>query len=110
MTDDASRPRLSPEQIVLLYERQLNRTVLMHLVGGLLAIVLAVAAAVLIKPFWLGIVVGMVLILAGGMLQRLLVIRVRCPACGARVLGRIHSIVQARGMKTCPVCAVKLRS
>ena len=109
MTDEDSRPRLSPEQIVLLYERQLNRTVVMHLVGGLLAIALAVPAVLLVKPLWLGILLGVVLILAGGMLQRLLVIRVRCPACGARVLGRIHSIVQARGMKTCPVCDVKLR-
>ena len=110
MTDDASRPGLSPGQIILLYERQLNRTVLMHLVGGLLSVVLAVSVVLLIKPLWLGIVVGIVLILAGGMLQRLLVLRVRCPACGARVLGRIHSIVQARGMKTCPVCDVTLRS
>lgn len=88
----------------------MNRAVVWNLIGGLGAIVTAIVVAFLLKPVWLGLVLGVVLILAGGMLQRLLVLRVRCPACGARVLGRIHSIVQARNIKTCPQCEAALRN
>ena len=111
MSEDApERSPLTNDQIIYLYERQLNRAVLYVFAGGFLAIAVAVTAAWFIQPLWVGMIIGAVLIVAGGMLQRLVVLRVKCPNCGRRVLGRIHSIVQARHVEECPHCEKKLRS
>ena len=109
MSEEPSRPKLTGDQIILLYERQVNRATVWVVLGGFAAVIVAIAFLFFIETQWLAWTLLAVCILAGGMLQRLLVLRVRCPACGARVLGRIHSIVQVRGIKTCPYCKTKLR-
>ena len=87
----------------------MNRATVWVVVGGFAAVIVAIAFLLVIQTQWLAWTFLAVFILSGGMCQRLLVLRVRCPACDARVLGRIHSIVQARNIKTCPYCKTKLR-
>ena len=101
---------LTEDQVVVLYESALNRTIFVHLSIMLLGAGAAAAFFFWVKTTWLMLVLVMASILASGMVQRLLVIRVRCPACGARVLGHIHSIIQARSVRRCPGCDAKLRS
>ena len=109
MSDEPTRPQLTDDQVIVVYEQTLNRTIVMHLLVMLVGAVVAVAFFWYAEPMLLKIVLVIVTILASGMLQRLLVLRVRCPACGARVLGRIHSIIQARSITHCPGCDAKLR-
>ncbi len=101
---------LTPDQVILLYERQLNRAIILHLAVGFVLVFLGLLAA-----FWLdwsawGVGALFAAVLAGGILQRIIVSRVRCPGCSARALGRIHSIIQARSIRECPRCGVRLRS
>ena len=100
---------LTADQVVLLYEGQLNRTILLHLAAGFAAAIAGLAVAYLLNWSTWGIVALFAAILLGGMLQRLIVLRVRCPRCGARALGRIHSIVQVRSIRECPRCGARLR-
>jgi len=109
MSEEPSRPNLTADQIIYVYERQLNRIVIWHLLGGFLMAGLAVALLFLIETLWLKVALVVLAVVAGMMMQRLIVLRLRCPSCGARVLGRIHSIVQAPGIRSCPRCEVKLR-
>ena len=109
MGEEPARPKLTADQVILLYERRLQRATLWHLVGGFACAGVGFLCLFLFEFTWPGWVLLGVSVVAGGMLQRLLVLRVRCPACGARVLARIHSIVQARSIKSCPHCDVTLR-
>jgi len=111
VTEDPPQPRLTADQIVLLYEQQLNWASVWVLLSGFGGIAVGLALYWLLPvEMWVRVVAAAaVIVIGGGMLQRLFVLRVRCPACGARVLGRIHSIVQARGIKACPRCEAKLR-
>ncbi len=109
MTEESSPPKRTTDQIILLYEQQVNRATVWVVLGGFAAVIVAIAFLFFIQTQWLAWTLLAVCILSGGMLQRLLVLRVRCPACDARVLGRIHSIIQARSINTCPYCKTKLR-
>jgi formate dehydrogenase maturation protein FdhE len=110
MTQESSRPKLSGEQIVYLYERQLNFAVLWVILSGLAGVVLAMLFWFLLETLWVRMVLVVLSILGSGMVQRVVVLRVKCPACGSRPLGRIHSIIQSRGVRACPGCKAKLRS
>lgn len=111
MSEPSSEPKLTPDQIRVLYEQQLNRTIVVHLIITLLGAALAAVLFIQMKGRSLGIAIllAVLAIVASGMAQRLTVMRVRCPSCGARVLGRIHSILQARHVTECPRCEAKLR-
>ena len=109
MSETPERPKLSSEQIIARFESQLNRAVPLNFLTGFSMVVVALLVAFFVGG-WLGPAIGVALIVAGGFLQKLLIIRVTCPACGARVLGRIYSIVQARNVRECPNCHVTLRT
>jgi hypothetical protein len=110
MTQESSPPKLTPDQVVYLYERQLNFAVLWNILSGLAGLGLAFLFWFLLKTLWLRLALVALAFLAAGMVQRLVVLRVKCPACGRRPLGRIHSIIQSRGVRVCPSCKAKLRS
>ena len=110
MTSQPSGPGRTRDQIIYLYERQLNFAVLWVLVWGFATVAVGLALLYAFDMRWPGWVLGLLSILVGGMLQRIMVLRVKCPACGARVLGRIHSIFQAGNVRSCPFCDVNLRS
>ena len=110
MTDDGDKRELTEDQVVYLYERQMNFAILWNFTAGIAWIVAAVLLVRYVEPEWLGWVCGIAaLILGGGYTQRYLASRVRCPACGGRVLLRIHSIFQARSVTECPHCDARLR-
>ena len=109
MSEERTQPKLTADQVILLYEQWMNRATLWHLLSGFACAAAGVVCLFWFNMNWIGWVLLAVFILAGGMLQRVFVLRVRCPACGARVLGRIHSIVQARGIRSCPHCEAVLR-
>lgn len=109
MTEPSAGPTLTNDQVVVLYERALNRAVVAHLLVMLLGAALAVLLYFTVEPWWLMVLLVVLAILASGMVQRLLILRVKCPACGRRVLGRIHSIIQARSVTQCLTCKAKLR-
>ncbi len=110
MSDAPSGSQLTDDQVVMLYERSLNRAIIVHLSVMVLGAALAVLLYFTVEPWWLMIVLVVLTILASGMVQRILVLRVKCPACGTRVLGRIHSILQAKSITQCPGCDARLRS
>ena len=110
MSEEIDRPDLTPDRVIYLYERQLNRTILVHFLGGFGAIAVAVAVWFMLETMWLRITLALLAILAGGMLQRLLVVSIRCPVCDGRPLARIHSIMQSRNIRECPRCGTKLRN
>ena len=102
--------KLTPEQVVMLFERQLNRAVVWNMAVGFGSLVAAIALVLLVEPYWVGLVLGGGLIIAGSIAQRVLALRVRCPVCGARALRGVHSIFQVRSVRECPSCGVSLRN
>jgi hypothetical protein len=110
MTPESPRPKLTGDQIVYLYERQLNFAVLWNIASSFAGLALALVFWFVLQTLWLRLALAALSILASGMAQRLVALWVRCPACGARPLGRIHSIIQSRSVRACPQCSAKLRS
>jgi hypothetical protein len=102
------RPGLTPSQITAQYEAQLNRAIPLSFFTGFVLVVAAILIAFFLGNMT-GLIIGIVIIVLGGFVQKLVILRVRCPSCGARVLGRIYSIVQVRNIRECPRCNVKLR-
>jgi hypothetical protein len=109
MSDASSGRKLTPDQVVLVYGQSLTRAVIAHLAIMVAGAGLAVLLFVMLDPPWLKVTAAILAILVSGIVQRFLVLRVRCPACGERVLGHIHSIVQARNVTHCPACDARLR-
>jgi predicted RNA-binding Zn-ribbon protein involved in translation (DUF1610 family) len=110
LSDQHPRNELTPEQIAYIYERKLGLTELWVVLSGFAAIAAGLALYLLLPAaMWMRVRAAVVaIVVGGGMLQRLLVLRVRCPSCGARVLGRIHSMFQARSIRECPGCGTRL--
>ena len=108
--DNEDRPELTEDEVVYLYERQMNFAILWVMIAGFAWIAAAILLFVYITPTWLGFVCGAACIIAGGFTQRLLAWRVKCPVCKAPVLAKIHSIFQSRSIMECPYCGAKLRN
>ena len=109
MTADDPRDDLTPDQVIYLFERQVNWAVLWVFLGGFGCIFAGIALFWVTGKGWLGGGLLAACVVIGGFVQRLLVLRVRCPKCAARALGRIHSVFQARNIRECPGCGTKLR-
>ena len=109
MSDEPNKPKLSDDQVSLVYEGRLNRAILSHLSITAAGIALAVVLYLCVRPVWLQVTLIILTIFAAGVGMRMVVLAVKCPSCGARVLGHVHSIVQVRGVKRCPECDIRLR-
>jgi predicted RNA-binding Zn-ribbon protein involved in translation (DUF1610 family) len=109
MTQESPDPKLSADRVIHLYERQLNFALLWNIVSSLAGLGLALLFWFYLKPLWLRLVLAAIAILGSGVVQRMVALWVKCPACGARPLARINSILQTRSVRTCPDCGTKLR-
>ena len=109
MTEETERSELTEDQVIFLFERQVNYAILWVFLSGFACVIAGFVLLYTFRENWYGWVMLGASVLAGGMVQRMLVLRVRCPNCGVRALGRIHSVMQARNVRTCPGCGAKLR-
>jgi hypothetical protein len=109
MSDQTPRRDLTDDQVVYLYERQVNWAILWVALAGFACVGLGILLFVRYDGTWLRWLMLGGCVLVGGFAQRLIVLQVRCPSCGARVLGRIHSVFQAKQVHACPACDRTLR-
>jgi len=109
MSEESPRPKLTPEQVIALFEQQLNKAILQVYLGGFGCVLIGGILCYLFMNTWYGWVILAGCVLIGGLVQRVLVLRVRCPMCGGPALARIHSVMQVGRVRECPYCGVSLR-
>lgn len=109
MSDEPSQTELTADEVIYRFERQLNHAILWVFLSGFAWVITGGVLFYIFRDSWHSWVMLGACVLIGGMTQRMFVVRVRCPVCGARVLGHIHSVLQARHVRECFVCGVKLR-
>ena len=109
MSEEHPPRELTADEVIYRFERQVNFAILWVFLSGFAWVIAGGILFYVFRDSWHSWVMLGACVLIGGMTQRVFVSRVRCPVCGARALGHIHSVLQARNVRECPACNIKLR-